>query len=225
MKLTYFGHSAFLIQSENFNGLIDPFLTGNSHTTITPEDLESITHIFITHGHGDHIGDAMAIAKKFNPLIICNYEISNYLSQKGFKTHPLQIGGKRKFDFGVVKMTPALHGSGIEEGDKIIEGGLAGGFIIEIKGKKIYHAGDTGLSMEMKLLEREKIDIALLPIGGNFTMDIEDAVLAVDFIKPKKVIPIHYKTFEVINVEPEEFKKRAENVEVEILPPGRTIEV
>ena len=87
MKLTYFGHSAFLIQSENFNGLIDPFLTGNSHTTITPEDLESITHIFITHGHGDHIGDAMAIAKKFNPLIICNYEISNYLSQ-GFKTHP-----------------------------------------------------------------------------------------------------------------------------------------
>ena len=137
----------------------------------------------------------------------------------------LQIGGKRKFDFGVVKMTPALHGSGIEEGDKIIEGGLAGGFIIEIKGKKIYHAGDTGLSMEMKLLEREKIDIALLPIGGNFTMDIEDAVLAVDFIKPKKVIPIHYKTFEVINVEPEEFKKRVENVEVEILPPGRTIEV
>lgn len=225
MKLTYFGHSAFLIQSGDFKGLIDPFFTGNSHTSTKPKDLKDISHIFISHGHGDHMGDTEAIAKRWNSLIICNFEISNYLSQKGLKTHPLHIGGRRKFDFGLVKMTPALHGSGIQDGNKMVEGGLAGGFIIEINGKKIYHAGDTGLSMEMKLLERENIDLALLPIGGNFTMDIEDAILAVDFIKPRKVIPIHYKTFDVIDVDPEEFKEKVKNVEVKVLPPGGTIEV
>lgn len=225
MKLTYFGHSSFLVQSKNFNALIDPFLTGNPHTSVTPEDLENITHIFITHGHGDHIGDAEAIAKKWDSLIICNFEIANYLSGKNLRTHAMHIGGRRTFDFGIVKMTPALHGSGIPTENGMVEGGLPGGFIIEVDGKKLYHAGDTGLSMEMKLLERENIDLALIPIGGNFTMDIRDAVLAVDFIKPRIVIPMHYKTFDVIDADPLDFKKQVKEAEVEILSSGEVFEL
>ena len=126
--------------------------------------------------------------------MITNFEISTYLSEQGVRTHAMHIGGRRNFDFGRVKMTPALHGSGIPTEQGLIEGGLAGGFIIELEGKKIYHAGDTGLSMEMNLLKREDIHVALLPIGGNFTMDIEDALLAVEMIQPRMVIPMHYKT-------------------------------
>lgn len=225
MKITYFGHSAFLVQSDGFNALIDPFLTGNPHSSVSPKDLRDITHIFITHGHGDHMGDTEEIAKKWNSLIICNFEIADYLSRKNLQTHAMHIGGRRKFDFGTVKMTPALHGSGILTDHGMIEGGLPGGFIIEVGGKKLYHAGDTGLSMEMKLLARENIDLALLPIGGNFTMDIQDAIVAVDFIKPKMVIPMHYKTFDVINADPMEFKKQVKEVKVVILSPKEEFEI
>jgi L-ascorbate metabolism protein UlaG (beta-lactamase superfamily) len=121
----------------------------------------------------------------------------------------MHIGGRTKFDFGTVKMTNALHGSGISENGNMIYGGNPGGFIIEVNGKKIYHAGDTGLTYDMKLLEDEKIDVAFLPIGGNYTMDIEDALKAVDFIKPKTVVPMHYNTFGIINADPEIFKSKA----------------
>jgi L-ascorbate metabolism protein UlaG (beta-lactamase superfamily) len=132
----------------------------------------------------------------------------------------MHIGGRTKFDFGTVKMTPALHGSGIETIGGLIYGGNPCGFVIEVNGKKIYHAGDTGLTMDMQLLEVEHIDVALLPIGGNFTMDIEDALRAVDFIKPKKVIPMHYGTFPIIEANPVAFKDRVKNVEVILLKPG-----
>ncbi len=224
MKITYFGHSAFLVQAKEFNALIDPFLTGNPHTNITPDDLENITHIFVTHGHNDHLGDTEIIAKKCNSLVICNAEIADFLSQKGIKTHSMHIGGRKSFAFGTVKMTPALHGSGITSKEGMIEGGNPGGFVLEIEGKKIYHAGDTGLSMEMKLLERENIDLALLPIGGNFTMDVEDATVATEFIKPKMVIPMHYKTFPVLEGSPEEFQNKIKDTEIKILNPGESFE-
>ncbi|HOT22590.1 MAG TPA: metal-dependent hydrolase, partial [Sedimentibacter sp.] len=173
------------------------------------DDLVNITHIFVTHGHGDHIGDTINIAKRNKALIITNHEISAYLSKFKLRTHAMHIGGRTKFDFGTVKMTNALHGSGISENGNMIYGGNPGGFIIEVNGKKIYHAGDTGLTYDMKLLEDEKIDVAFLPIGGNYTMDIEDALKAVDFIKPKTVVPMHYNTFGIIKADPEIFKSKA----------------
>jgi len=209
MKLTFLGHSALLIEERNFKGLVDPFITGNSLSKTSVDDLVNITHIFVTHGHGDHIGDTINIAKRNKALIITNHEISAYLSKFKLRTHAMHIGGRTKFDFGTVKMTNALHGSGISENGNMIYGGNPGGFIIEVNGKKIYHAGDTGLTYDMKLLEDEKIDVAFLPIGGNYTMDIEDALKAVDFIKPKTVVPMHYNTFGIIKADPEIFKSKA----------------
>ena len=209
MKLTFLGHSALLIEEGNFKGLVDPFITGNSLSKTSVDDLVNITPIFVTHGHGDQIGDTINIAKRNKALIITNHEISAYLSKFKLRTHAMHIGGRTKFDFGTVKMTNALHGSGISENGNMIYGGNPGGFIIEVNGKKIYHAGDTGLTYDMKLLEDEKIDVAFLPIGGNYTMDIEDALKAVDFIKPKTVVPMHYNTFGIINADPEIFKSKA----------------
>ena len=209
MKLTFLGHSALMIEEGRFKGLVDPLISGNSLCKTSIDDLAGITHIFVTHGHGDHIGDTVSIAKRNRSLVITNHEISAYLSKFNLRTHAMHIGGRTKFDFGTVKMTNALHGSGISDNGNMIYGGNPGGFIIEINGKKVYHAGDTGLTYDMKLLEDENIDVAFLPIGGNYTMDIDDAVKAAEFIKAKTVVPIHYNTFGLITADPEIFKAKA----------------
>ncbi len=223
MKLTYLGHSVILIEKNNFKGIIDPFIKGNQLCKTSIDDLRNITHIFVTHGHGDHLGDTVEIAKKNNSLVIANAEICNYLGKFNVKTHAMHIGGRTKFDFGIVKMTNAVHGSGINDGENMICGGNPGGFVIEIDDKKIYHAGDTGLLYDMKLLEDEKIDVAFLPIGGNYTMDINDAVKAVDFIKPKKVVPMHYNTFKPIEADPQDFIKKVSSSEVIVLDVNESI--
>lgn len=220
MKIQFLGHSCFYMEEGNFKALIDPFLTNNPKCSATPSDFNDLTHIFVTHGHGDHLGDTIEIAKRTNATVITNYEISLYLGKEGITAHPMHIGGRTKFDFGTVKMTPALHGSGIETENGLVYGGNPCGFVIEANGKKVYHAGDTGLTMDMQLLEVEQIDIALLPIGGNFTMDMEDAARAVGFIKPKKVVPMHYDTFPVIEADPNIFKEKVQNTEVLILNPN-----
>lgn len=224
MKLTYLGHSVIMIEEGNFKGIIDPFIKGNN-SEVKLDDLFNITHIFVTHGHGDHLGDTVEIAKKNNSLIITNHEIATYLNKFSLNTHSMHIGGRTKFDFGTVKMTNALHGSGISEGNEMIYGGNPCGFIIEVNGKKIYHAGDTGLTYDMKLLQSENIDVAFIPIGGNYTMDINDAVLAIDFIKPKKVVPIHYNTFDVIKADPNEFKKKVGQTETIILNINQAMDI
>lgn len=223
MKAQFLGHSAFYIETESAKILIDPFLTGNPMAKHKPEDFDDVDYILITHGHGDHMGDALEIAKRSAATVITNFEIANHLSRSGIHCHPMHIGGRYKFEFGTVKMTPALHGSAIETESGSVNGGNPAGFVLNIDGKKMYHAGDTGLSMDMKLLEIEDIDVALLPIGGNFTMDITDALLAVSFIKPKVAIPMHYNTFDVIRADPDEFVEGlADDVKGVVLKVGET---
>jgi len=227
MKIKYLGHSAVLIENTDFKGLIDPFLTGNPLYKKCYSDIENISHIFITHGHGDHIGDSIDIALKNKSVIICNFEIGEFLLAEfpSINVHKMHIGGRYKFSFGTVKMTPALHGSGISHGGSIIYGGNPCGFLIERNGIKIYHSGDTGLTYDMKLLESENIDLAFLPIGGNFTMDIQDASKAVKFIKPKKIVPLHYNTFDIINADPQIFKENLPDENVLVMDPGDWITI
>ncbi len=225
MKLHYFGHSAFQLEEKDFNLLIDPFLRENPLCKTNPIDLSQVTHILVTHGHSDHIGDATEIAKLNDAVIICNFELASFFSEMDIKTHAMHLGGSHQFPFGKIKMTMAAHGSGIKTSNGIVCGGSPCGFLIEVCGLKIYHAGDTGLIWDMKLLEDENIDYALLPIGGNFTMDICDAVRSVDFIRPKVSIPMHYNTFPLIEASPELFKASVKNSKVILLEPNTSIDV
>lgn len=223
MRIEYLGHAAFYVESDQAKILIDPFLIGSPSYDGYLDRFNDVDYIFVTHGHGDHIGDSVQIAKASGATIISNFEIVNHLGKFGVQCHAMHIGGRFKFPFGTVKMTPALHGSGIQTENGLITGGNPAGFVIELEGKKLYHAGDTGLTMDMKLLEIEELDIAMLPIGGNFTMDIADALRAVTFIKPKKVIPMHYDTFDVIKAEPMAFVNGLESgVEGIILKSGES---
>ncbi|AFG34841.1 putative Zn-dependent hydrolase of beta-lactamase fold protein [Fervidobacterium pennivorans DSM 9078] len=226
MKITFLGHAAVLIETGEHNIIIDPFLEGNPQF---PKNfvLPKIDYILVSHGHGDHLGDTEKIAKKDGSTVITNYELSNFLAKKGIKVHPMHIGGSFVFPFGKLKLFPALHGSSIIEGEQIIYGGNPCGFVLEHKGKRIYHAGDTGLTMEMELLSDKHIDLAFIPIGGNFVMDIENGFEAVRMFKPKKVVPMHYNTWDIIKADAELFRKKIEELGVEclIMKPGESIEL
>lgn len=216
MEITYLGHSSFLIKS-NIEILIDPFL--NDNPSRIGKDVVAINpnFILITHAHGDHLGDVVEIVlKNENMKVVCIYEIAQYLISKGVKNiHPMNIGGRLDTDFGFIKMVSALHSSSIVEEGGIIYGGLAAGFIIGIDEKIIYHAGDTGLFYDMKLLgEMFKIDLALIPIGGNFTMDTKDAIWALKWVKPKAVIPMHYNTWDIISADADQFITEAEKLNI-----------
>jgi L-ascorbate metabolism protein UlaG (beta-lactamase superfamily) len=208
MRLKYFSHSAFQITtSAGKKILIDPYLDDNPTSPVKSDNV-SADYIILTHAHGDHIGDTFKIAKRCDSTVIAVNELANYCSGKGAKAHNMHIGGGYDFEFGRVKFTIAHHGSQTPDGQYA---GEPAGIVLTIDGKTIYHTGDTGLFYDMKLIgEMDKIDYMLVPIGDNFTMGITDAVKAVEFVNPKNVIPMHYKTFPVINAEPSEFKSRIE---------------
>lgn len=223
MKLTYHGHSCFTVESGTKIVIIDPFLNGNPTADITPADVK-VDAVLVTHGHADHIGDAVEISKACNAPVIGPFELVNYCMAKGATGHPMHIGGGFNFPFGRVKLTIAHHGSTTEIGAV----GNPCGFLLTMDGKTVYHAGDTGLFSDMALIgETNAIDCALLPIGDNFTMGIEDAARAVGFLKPRLAVPMHYNTFDVIRQDPEEFRKalKGKAVKVGILRPGESIEV
>lgn len=224
-SLTFYGQAAFSMETQSERILIDPYISTNpwkATTGLDIGDINQVNLILVTHGHNDHIGDAVAISKRDNATIVAIAELGTMLKERGALTTPMSIGGKRKFDFGSVKMTLAIHGSGVP-------GGLATGFVVDYHGTKIYHAGDTALFKDMEFIGQEGIDYALLPIGDNYTMGIDDAVKAVGMLKPKYVIPMHYDTNPYIKQDPMLFKaaveKKYPGVEVIIMKPGATIKL
>lgn len=225
MKLKYLAHSSFLVTTDNDKKiLIDPFLDDNPKSPVKSEDIDP-DYILLTHAHGDHIGDAFKIAERVEPMFIAVNELANYCAGKGYKAHNMHIGGSHEFDFGIVKFTIAHHGSMTPDGQYA---GEPAGVLIKADGKTIYHTGDTGLFYDMKLIgEMNPVDYMLLPIGDNFTMGITDAVKAVELVKPKIAIPMHYDTFPVIETDPQEFKKKVEDggKECRVLEYGEEIEL
>lgn len=226
MKLRYFSHSAFQLTTESgIKILIDPFLDNNPTSPVKSDDVNA-DFIILSHAHNDHLGDAIKIAKRSKLIFICVNELGNYLMSKGFETHNMHIGGGFNFDFGRVKFTIAHHGSQTPEGTYA---GEPAGIIIQADGKTIYHTGDTGLFLDMKLIGEVNgpVDYMLLPIGDNFTMNITDAVKAAELVRPKVAIPMHYNTFPVIQVDPLEFKKKAEaaGIKSRVLAYGEEIEL
>jgi len=221
MEISYHGHSIVKIKTNGTNIIIDPFIRGNSLTDLKVEE-EKPDVILLTHGHNDHVGDTIELAKANNSLVVAPNELANYLATQGVNVHNMGIGGAFEFPFGKVKYTLAFHGSVYEtENGEIIDAGNPGGILFFAEGVTIYHAGDTALFGDMKLIgERHPIDVAFLPIGDNFTMGPEDAAYAVSLLNPKNVVPIHYNTFPVIKQDPNTFAELVKTSNVQILNSG-----
>ena len=205
MKITFLGHSCFQIHVNDQTILVDPFISGNP--IAEKKDLKSINadFILVTHAHQDHTLDVEEIAKNNDATVIANWEIATYFGKKGIKNHPMNTGGSWQFDFGKLKMTPAVHSSSFEDGTY---GGNANGFVIESEHKKVYISGDTDVFMDMQLLAKYHLDLAILPIGDNFTMGIDDAIIASDFINCDKILGCHFDTFGFIEINHEEAIKK-----------------
>ena len=225
--LTWHGHSCWTLESEGTRIMIDPWLDENPKADIKAKDVEKLDYILVSHGHFDHFADCVELAKRTGATVVSTFELVSFCQEQGVKNgHGMNIGGAYVFDFGRVKLTPALH-TGSIAGDK--DGTHTtdcSGFLISLNtGERIYHAGDTALIMDMLLL-KGLVDVALLPIGDNFTMGPEDAARAVEMIEPRVVIPMHYNTFPVIEQSPEGFRQLVgDRARVEILEPGGTYTV
>ena len=218
MELKFLGHSCFVLDDGAHKVLTDPFLTGNAEAAVSAEQVEA-DYIFVTHGHSDHVGDAVDIAKRTGAPVCCTVDLAEGLfGPAGVQVQVGNLGGTIPMPFGSAKFFQAIHGSGVA-------GCLSCGFLFEMGGRKIYHAGDTALMSDMALLAEEKIDVALLPIGDVFTMGPADALRAVKMIQPKLVIPMHYNTFPPIAQDPDAFAAavKAAGFEARVLRPGETL--
>ncbi|MEH7354399.1 metal-dependent hydrolase [Neobacillus drentensis] len=226
MRISYHGHAVVQIQTNGKTILIDPFITGNQLTDLKVKEVIPDV-IILSHGHNDHVGDTVELARKNNALVVANAEISDFLSWQGVNTHAMHIGGAYQFEFGKVKLTQAFHGSSYTtEKNELIYCGMPAGILFMNEGKTIYHAGDTALFSDMKLIgERHPIDVAFLPIGDNFTMGPEDAAYAAKLLNAKTVVPIHFNTFPVIKQDPYQFIDMLDNKNGKVLAPGEAIEI
>ena len=217
MKFTYYGQSCFSIETSSTKLLFDPFISQNPLGKDIDISKIEADYILVSHGHGDHVADLVALAKQTSATVIAMPEICDWLAKQGVeKVHGMNFG-KFKFDFGTVRMVWATHSSGLPDGSY---GGNPAGFVLELDDKQIYFAGDTGLTVEMKLLaDLYKLDYAILPIGGNYTMDVEDAILASKYINCNKVIGVHYNTFPVIAIEEEDAITKFNAASAELILP------
>lgn len=225
MKITYYGHACIGIEVAGKNLLVDPFISGNPKATHIDIDALKVDYILLTHAHQDHTLDAESIALKSKAIIISNAETADYYSQKGIETHPMNHGGSWNFDFGKLKLVTAIHSSSFADGTY---GGNPGGFVLEGEKRNIYIAGDTALTYDMKLIPlRTKLDLAILPIGDNFTMDIEDAIVASDFVECDKILGYHFDTFGFIEINHEEAKRKFfdKNKDLMLLDIGEALDI
>jgi L-ascorbate metabolism protein UlaG (beta-lactamase superfamily) len=225
LKVTWFGHAALGLETDGIKVLVDPYFTGNPAASQTAKQAQA-DFILVSHGHGDHVGDALEIARRTGATVISNAEIAGWFSKQGLKTHAQHLGGGHKYPFGYLKLTLALHGSGLPDGSY---GGNPAGFLLTTnEGVKVYMACDTGLFGDMRLIGEEGLDLALLPIGDNFTMGPDDALRAVKLLQPKHVIPIHYSTWELIAQDPDAWAKRVAaetSTQPHVLKPGESFTI
>ncbi|GIW88760.1 MAG: UPF0173 metal-dependent hydrolase [Isosphaeraceae bacterium] len=225
-RVRWLGHSAIHIETDGVHLLIDPFLTGNPTAAAKPDELPA-HFILVSHGHADHVGDTIPIAQRTGATVIANFEISQWLQKHGLdKVHPMHLGGGHDFPFGRLKLTIAHHGSVLPDGSY---GGNPAGFHLFLKdGSKIYDAADTALFSDMRLIGEEGIDLALLPIGDNFTMGPDDSLRALNFLTPRQAIPIHYNTWPLIAQDPQAWASRVRETTRTtpvVLDPGGSIQL
>lgn len=227
MEILFHGHSCVQITEGEHSLIIDPFINGNPVAVTKPEDVR-VQHVLLTHGHGDHIGDAVQIAKQNDASLVAIVELATYLGWQGAKSIGVNLGGTLALPIGRVKMTHAFHSSSVitDDNQNIVYLGMPGGFLLEINGKTIYHAGDTGLFGDLKMIgELNQIDLAFLPIGDHFTMGPKDALIAAQWLNAKQIVPIHYNTFPPIQQDDELFAASLaeKNIKGTIMKPGETI--
>ncbi|MGN0950948.1 MAG: metal-dependent hydrolase [Mitsuokella sp.] len=223
LNFTYYGHSAFLLDDGKYKVLFDPFLTGNPKASIKAEDVDC-DYILISHAHADHLGDAPEIAARTGAELVGIPEVLAVCEQRvpGLKEHPMNLGGSLTLPFGKVRMTLAQHSAGVA-------GGIACGYVVYMGGEVVYFAGDTALFSDMQLIgHKDQLDYALLPIGDNYTMGLEDAAMAAQLLNARHVIPIHYNTWPLINQDVRHYKEITEamsRAEVHIVEPGQSMEL
>ena len=206
MKITFYGHACLGIKVNDVNILVDPFITGNPKASHIDINALKADYILLTHAHQDHTLDVETIAKRTNAVIVSNFEVVTHYAKMGLEGHPMNHGGQWDFEFGNLKYVNAIHSSSFPDGSY---GGQPGGFVIEGEHKNIYIAGDTALTMDMKLIPvQTKLDLAILPIGDNFTMGVDDAIQASDFVECDKVLGCHYDTFGYIEIDHEKAKRK-----------------
>jgi L-ascorbate metabolism protein UlaG (beta-lactamase superfamily) len=225
VEVTWYGHAAIGIEASGKTVLVDPFLSDNPSAPVKASDLGA-DFILVSHGHGDHVGDALSIARRSGAIVISNFEIASWFEKQGVQVHPQHLGGGFAHPFGYLKLTLALHGSALPDGSY---GGNPAGFLLTtLENQRLYFACDTGLFGDMRLIGEEGIDLAVLPIGDNFTMGPDDALRAVKLIEPEHVIPIHYNTWELIAQDADAWAERVQaetQATPHVLKPGESLTI
>jgi len=222
LTITFHGHACFVLEADGRRVILDPFLMGNPAADITLYGLPKIDAVLLSHGHSDHLGDAIPIARRDGATVVAAFELAKFCEDRGARAHALHIGGAHDFPFGRVKLVPAFHGGQVHGDDAGRYTTTPCGLVVTLGGRTVYHCGDTGLTLEMQLLAG-RVDVMLVPIGDNYTMGIEDAARAVELVQPRVAIPMHYNTFDVIKADPEVFRRQVGGrAQVVVLGPGQS---